>query len=110
MNSARRSSRPLLCDDAPQTTSSITIERRCPACLTESGHAFRIFALRVSARLLLCSSGVTLKVSGGHADNSVEALHEGGLKMDVCEPRVRRRGFFLHSDTTGEDHTEHESA
>ena len=22
--------------------------------------------------------------------------------MDVCEPRVRRRGFFLHSDTTGE--------
>ena len=30
--------------------------------------------------------------------------------MDVCEPRVRRRGFFLHSDTTGEDHTEHESA
>ena len=22
--------------------------------------------------------------------------------MDVGEPRVRRRGFFLHSDTTGE--------
>ena len=22
--------------------------------------------------------------------------------MGVCEPRVRRRGFFLHSDTTGE--------
>ena len=22
--------------------------------------------------------------------------------MDVHEPRVRRRGFFLHSDTTGE--------
>jgi hypothetical protein len=22
--------------------------------------------------------------------------------MDVSEPRVRRRGFFLHSDTTGE--------
>ena len=22
--------------------------------------------------------------------------------MDACEPRVRRRGFFLHSDTTGE--------
>ena len=22
--------------------------------------------------------------------------------MGVCEPRARRRGFFLHSDTTGE--------
>ena len=22
--------------------------------------------------------------------------------MDACQPRVRRRGFFLHSDTTGE--------
>lgn len=22
--------------------------------------------------------------------------------MDVAEPRVRRRGFFLHSDTTGD--------
>jgi hypothetical protein len=22
--------------------------------------------------------------------------------MDVSQPRVRRRGFFLHSDTTGE--------
>ena len=30
--------------------------------------------------------------------------------MDVCEPRVRRRGFFLHSDTTGEPDTgEHEN-
>jgi hypothetical protein len=30
--------------------------------------------------------------------------------MDVCEPRVRRRGFFLHSDTTGEPETgEHEN-
>ena len=27
--------------------------------------------------------------------------------MGACEPRVRRRGFFLHSDTTGEsDHAE----
>jgi hypothetical protein len=27
--------------------------------------------------------------------------------MDVCEPHVRRRGFFLHSDTAGEsDHAE----
>ena len=25
--------------------------------------------------------------------------------MDVSEPRVRRRGFFLHSDTTGEPDT-----
>ena len=25
--------------------------------------------------------------------------------MDVSEPRVRRRGFFLHSDTTGESDT-----
>jgi hypothetical protein len=25
--------------------------------------------------------------------------------MDVNEPRVRRRGFFLHSDTTGEPET-----
>jgi hypothetical protein len=25
--------------------------------------------------------------------------------MDVSEPRVRRRGFFLHSDTTGEPET-----
>ena len=25
--------------------------------------------------------------------------------MDVNEPRVRRRGFFLHSDTTGEADT-----
>lgn len=30
--------------------------------------------------------------------------------MDVAEPRVRRRGFFLHSDTTGEhDTTEHDN-
>ena len=25
--------------------------------------------------------------------------------MGVCEPRPRRRGFFLHSDTTGEPET-----
>ena len=25
--------------------------------------------------------------------------------MDVSEPRVRHRGFFLHSDTTGESDT-----
>ena len=25
--------------------------------------------------------------------------------MDVSEPRVRRRGFFLHSDTAGETDT-----
>jgi hypothetical protein len=30
--------------------------------------------------------------------------------MDACEPRVRRRGFFLHSETTGEPDTgEHEN-
>jgi len=30
--------------------------------------------------------------------------------MDVTEPRVRRRGFFLHSETTGEpDTAEHEN-
>jgi hypothetical protein len=30
--------------------------------------------------------------------------------MDANEPRVRRRGFFLHSDTTGEPDTgEHEN-
>jgi hypothetical protein len=30
--------------------------------------------------------------------------------MDASEPRVRRRGFFLHSDTTGEpDNGEHEN-
>ena len=30
--------------------------------------------------------------------------------MDVSEPRLRRRGFFLHSDTTGEADTgEHEN-
>ncbi len=30
--------------------------------------------------------------------------------MDVAEPRVRHRGFFLHSDTTGEPDTgEHEN-
>ena len=30
--------------------------------------------------------------------------------MDACEPRVRRRGFFLHSDTTSEPETgEHEN-
>src|SRR6185295_18359941 len=35
---------------------------------------------------------------------------EGGVKMDASEPRVRRRGFFLHSDTTGEPDTgEHEN-
>src|ERR1700732_2000751 len=34
----------------------------------------------------------------------------GGLEMDASEPRVRRRGFFLHSDTTGEPDTgEHEN-
>jgi hypothetical protein len=25
--------------------------------------------------------------------------------MGVCEPRLRRRGFFLHSETTGEPET-----
>jgi hypothetical protein len=30
---------------------------------------------------------------------------EGGVEMEVNEPRVRRRGFFLHSDTTGEPET-----
>ena len=25
--------------------------------------------------------------------------------MEACEPRVRRRGFFLHSDTAGEPDT-----
>ena len=30
--------------------------------------------------------------------------------MDASEPRVRRRGFFLHSDTAGEPDTgEHEN-
>jgi hypothetical protein len=30
--------------------------------------------------------------------------------MDASEPRVRRRGFFLHSDTTGEAETgDHEN-
>jgi hypothetical protein len=30
--------------------------------------------------------------------------------MDASEPRVRRRGFFLHSDTTGDHDTgEHEN-
>ncbi len=30
--------------------------------------------------------------------------------MDASEPRLRRRGFFLHSDTTGEPDTgEHEN-
>ena len=30
--------------------------------------------------------------------------------MDASEPRVRRRGFFAHSDTTGEpETTEHEN-
>jgi hypothetical protein len=30
--------------------------------------------------------------------------------MDVTEPRLRRRGFFLHSDTTGDsDAGEHEN-
>ena len=30
--------------------------------------------------------------------------------MDACEPRVRRRGFFLHSDAIGEPETgEHEN-
>jgi len=30
--------------------------------------------------------------------------------MDASEPRVRRRGFFLHSETTGEPDTgEHEN-
>ena len=30
--------------------------------------------------------------------------------MDAAEPRVRRRGFFLHSDTTGDyDTTDHDN-
>jgi hypothetical protein len=30
--------------------------------------------------------------------------------MDASEPRVRHRGFFLHSDTAGEsEHVEHEN-
>src|ERR1700742_3280675 len=43
---------------------------------------------------------------------SADILHEsafGGLKMDASEPRVRHRGFFLHSDTVGEtDVVDHE--
>jgi hypothetical protein len=32
------------------------------------------------------------------------------LEMDVAEPRLRRRGFFLHSDTTGDrDTTEYDN-
>ncbi len=30
--------------------------------------------------------------------------------MDACWPRVRRRGFFLHSDTGEPDTGEHENA
>ena len=29
--------------------------------------------------------------------------------MDACEPRVRHRGFFLHSETTGEPGVELEN-
>jgi hypothetical protein len=56
-------------------------------------HAFvPVFALRTRTRLLLFLTA---------ADTVLEAI-KGGLKMDVSEPRVRRRGFFLHSETTGE--------
>src|SRR4051812_8485519 len=34
---------------------------------------------------------------------------EGDSKMDVAEPRVRRRGFFLHSETGEPDTGEHEN-
>jgi hypothetical protein len=35
---------------------------------------------------------------------------KGALKMEAGEPRARHRGFFLHSDTTGEPDTgEHEN-
>src|SRR5712691_7017384 len=52
------------------------------------------FSLRVSQRLLLLQ----------------RIVMRGGLEMDASEPRVRRRGFFLHSDTTGEPDTgEHEN-
>jgi hypothetical protein len=34
---------------------------------------------------------------------------KGALKMDVCEPRPRHRGFFLHSDTGESDATEYEN-
>jgi hypothetical protein len=29
--------------------------------------------------------------------------------MDACEPRVRRRGLFMHVETPELDHMEHES-
>src|SRR5260370_39416463 len=31
-----------------------------------------------------------------------DVLSRGDVKMEVSEPRARHRGFFLHSDTTGE--------
>src|SRR3954470_24109827 len=40
------------------------------------------------------------KPSAGRAQKF--ATSEGALKMDVRGPRVRHRGFFLHSDTTGD--------
>ena len=51
-----------------------------------------------------------LKLSSARAETLGRGANEGELKMDACEPRVRRRGFFLHSDTTGEtDHAEQEN-
>jgi hypothetical protein len=46
-----------------------------------------------------CRSAVTLSTSDRYV---YRRGTEGGLEMDVGEPRARRRGFFLHSDTTGE--------
>jgi hypothetical protein len=55
----------------------------------------RVFALRTETRLLLCR---------------LAPFSKEVVKMDAGEPRVRRRGFFLHSDTTGEvDTGEHEN-
>src|SRR2546426_9614821 len=47
---------------------------------------------------------------GAVDDSSGANDKRGDVKMDAREPRARRRGFFLHSDTTGEPDTgEHEN-
>ena len=51
-----------------------------------------ISSLRAERRLLLFR-------------HATDIVARGGLRMDACEPRARHRGFFLHSETTGEPET-----
>ena len=82
------------------------VERQNPQILKSSDLQIRIF-LRAIAADFVDGPGIDC-----YADNEQPILFlQGGVEMVAYEPRVRRRGFFLHSVDTSEPETgEHDSA